>query len=492
MKYYIGADLGTSSVKLILCDADGEIVKTVTKYYDVSYPHPGWSEQSPSDWWNAFSAGVKELAEGIDGICGISVAGQMHGLVILDKDDNVIRPAILWNDGRTFAETEYLNTVIGKQKLSEHTANIAFAGFTAPKILWVKNNEPENFARIAKIMLPKDYINYRITKVHATEYSDAAGMLLLDVKNKCWSKEMLDICSIDESKMPELFESYECIGTVSSDVAKKLGLSQNVKVIAGAADNAAAAIGTGTVGNGKCNISLGTSGTVVISSDKFSVDANNSLHAFCHADGGYYLMGCMLSAASCNKWFCEEVLETEDFAAEQAAITEDMLGNNNVYFLPYLMGERCPVNDTNASGMFIGLRPDSTRADMLQAVLEGVAFAIRDNVEVAKSLGINIERSTVCGGGARSELWLKIISNVLNIELQVPMAEEGPSLGAARLAMVGCGEYASVAECATVEIKNTVKPDKMLAERYEKKYKKFKEIYPNTKELFRTLMEENK
>ncbi len=491
MKYYIGADLGTSSVKLILCGADGEIVKTVTKYYDVSYPHPGWSEQSPSDWWKAFSDGVNELADGTDTICGISLAGQMHGLVILDKDDNVIRPAILWNDGRTFAETEYLNTVIGKQKLSEHTANIAFAGFTAPKILWVKNNEPENFARIAKIMLPKDYINYRLTKVHATEYSDAAGMLLLDVKNKCWSKEMLDICDINEKQMPRLFESYECIGTVSSDVAKEFGLSENVKVIAGAADNAAAAIGTGTVGNGKCNISLGTSGTVVISSDKFSVDDNNSLHAFCHADGGYYLMGCMLSAASCNKWFCEEVLKTEDFAAEQAAITEDMLGNNTVYFLPYLMGERCPVNDTNASGMFIGLRPDSTRADMLQAVLEGVAFAIRDNVEVAKSLGINIEKSTVCGGGARSELWLKIISNVLNIELQVPMAEEGPSLGAARLAMVGCGEYASVAECATVEIKNTVKPDKMLAERYEKKYKKFKEIYPNTKELFKILTEEN-
>ena len=340
-------------------------------------------------------------------------------------------------------------------------------------------------------MLPKDYINYRLTKVHATEYSDAAGTLLLDVKNKRWSKEMLDICFVSERQMPRLFESYECIGTVSPDVARKLGLSENVKVIAGAADNAAAAIGTGTVGNGKCNISLGTSGTVLISSDAFSVDANNSLHAFCHSDGGYYLMGCMLSAASCNKWFCEEILKTEDFAAEQADITEEMLGNNNVYFLPYLMGERSPINDTNASGMFIGLRPDTTRAAMLQAVMEGVAFAIRDNVEVACKLGINIEKSTVCGGGARSELWLKIISNVLDIELEVPKTEEGPALGAARLAMVGCGDYGSVAECATVEIKNTVTPDKVLAERYEKKYKKFKEIYPNTKELFRKLMETN-
>ncbi len=488
MNYYIGTDLGTSSVKLILTDACGAILRSVTKSYPVHYPRSGWSEQEPEDWWNAFCSGVREISAGIDGICGVSVAGQMHGLVILDEDDNVIRPAILWNDGRTAGETEYLNTVIGKDKLSEYTANIAFAGFTAPKILWVKKNEPKNFARIAKIMLPKDYINYRLTGVHATEYSDASGMLLLDVKNKRWSREMLDICEISEKQMPRLFESYECIGAVLPDVAKELGLSEAVKVIAGAADNAAAALGTGTVGNGKCNISLGTSGTVLISSDTFSVDANNSLHAFCHSDGGYYLMGCMLSAASCNKWFCEDVLKTEDFAAEQSEITEDMLGNNNVYFLPYLMGERSPINDTNASGMFIGLRPDTTRAKMVQAVLEGVAFAIRDNVEVARSLGINIEKSTVCGGGARSELWLKIISNVLNIELQLPKTEEGPALGAARLAMVGCGEYSSIPKCAAVEIKNTVTPDKALAERYEKKYKKFKEIYPNTKVLFRKLL----
>jgi len=477
-------------VKLILTTAKGETVKTVSKSYSVHYPAPGWSEQLPQDWWNAFSEGVRELTAGIDGVCGMSVAGQMHGLVILDEEDKVIRPAILWNDGRTFAETEYLNTVIGKEKLSEYTANIAFAGFTAPKILWVKNNEPENFKRIRKIMLPKDYINYRLTNVFATEYSDAAGTLLLDVKNKRWSREMADICGIGESQLPRLYESSECIGSILPNVASELGLPAGVKIIAGAADNAAAAIGTGTVGNGKCNISLGTSGTVLISSDSFGVDKNNSLHAFCHSDGGYYLMGCMLSAASCNKWFCEEVLKTEDMAEEQKGITDSMPGNNNVYFLPYLMGERCPVNDTNASGMFIGLRPDTGRAEMLQAVLEGVAFAIRDNVEVARSLGINAESSTVCGGGARSALWLKIIANVLNIELRVPVAEEGPALGAARLAMVGCGEYSRVAECATVEIKNTVKPDKVLAKRYEKKYKKFKEIYPNTKELFKILNKE--
>lgn len=491
MKYYVGADLGTSSVKLILASREGRVLKTVTKDYAVRYPAPGWSEQMPEDWWREFCTGVRELTDGVDGVCGISVAGQMHGLVILDEADKVIRPAILWNDGRTFRETEYLNTVIGKKRLSDYTANIAFAGFTAPKILWLKNNEPHSFERIAKLMLPKDYINYKLTGVYATEYSDAAGTLLLDVKNKRWSREMLDICGIGEEKMPKLFESYQCIGTVLPDIAKELGLPENVRVIAGAADNAAAAIGTGTVGKGRCNISLGTSGTVLISSKSFGVDENNGLHAFCHADGGYYLMGCMLSAASCNKWFYEEILKTEDFGAEQKNITEDMLGNNNVFFLPYLMGERCPVNDTNASGVFIGLRPDSTRADMLLAVLEGVAFAIRDNVEVARSLGINIESSTVCGGGARSELWLEIVSSVLDIELQVPEAEEGPALGAARLAMVGCGEYASVGECAAVEIKKTVKPDKAVAARYEKKYKRFKEIYPNLKMLFKMLAEEN-
>lgn len=488
MAYYIGADLGTSSVKLILCDRIGAVVRSCTKNYPLRYPHPGWSEQDPADWLDAFSEGVRELVAGIDGVAGIGVAGQMHGLVILDAEDRVIRPAILWNDGRTFEETDYLNTEVGREKLSAYTANVAFAGFTAPKLLWVKKREPENFERIARIMLPKDYINYRLTGVYATDYSDAAGTLLLDVKAKRWSGEMLSLCSLDESRMPRLFESGACIGTVLPGIAKKLGLSVGVRVAAGAADNAAAAIGTGTVGDGKCNISLGTSGTVLISSERFRMDRNNSLHAFCHADGGYYLMGCMLSAASCNKWFCEEILGTGDFSAEQARIGGETLGRNRVYFLPYLMGERSPVNDTNASGVFLGLRPDTTRAAMLQAVLEGVAFAVRDNVEVARSLGIRIESSTVCGGGARSPLWLTILCNVLGIELRVPETEEGPALGAVRLAMVACGEYPSVRACAREpKTAKTYSPDPETAARYEARYRAFRKIYPSLKELFSEL-----
>ena len=314
MNYYIGIDLGTSSVKLLLVDETGAICGSVTKEYPISFPQPGWSEQDPADWWKAVQYGILELTSRVDKsqIRGIGCGGQMHGLVVLDDKDAVIRPAILWNDGRTDEETTWLNTEIGKAKLSELTANIAFAGFTAPKILWMKNQEPAHFARIRKIMLPKDYINYRLTGVHACDYSDASGMLLLDVKNRCWSKEMLEICGISEAQMPALFESYEVIGTLLPETAALLGLPENVKVAAGAGDNAAAAVGTGTVGEGACNISPGTSGTLFISSERFGVDPNNALHAFAHADGKYHLMGCMLSAASCNKWFCDEILKTKD------------------------------------------------------------------------------------------------------------------------------------------------------------------------------------
>lgn len=488
MNYYIGADLGTSALKLILADRDGNIVNTAVRSYDVSYPHPGWSEQNPEDWWSAFCDGVKELISSTDAnnIKGIAVAGQMHGLVALDKNDNVIRPAILWNDGRTASETEYLNSIIGKEKLSEFTANIAFAGFTAPKILWMKEHEKENFDKISKIMLPKDYINYRLTGVHATDFSDASGMLLLDVKNRCWSKEMLDICGVSEKQMPKLFESYEKIGDVNAEASELCGLSCSTAVSAGAGDNAGAAVGTGAVGNGGCNISLGTSGTIFISSDSFSVDINNALHSFCHADGAYHLMGCILSAASCNKWFCGEILKNENYKELEAEIKDQKLGNNNIFFLPYLMGERSPLNDTDAKGVFIGMRPDTSRADMYQAVLEGVAFAIKDNLEIVKSLGINVTKSTVCGGGAKSELWRKILCNVLEIELEIPACEEGPGYGAAMLAMCTCGEYSNVEECTKKLVKTSgaVKPDNELCALYKDKYRKFSTIYPALKGIF--------
>lgn len=483
---YIGIDLGTSAVKLLLMDGNGEIKKIVSKEYPLFFPNPGWSEQNPEDWFEQSMNGLKELTAECDKsqIAGISFGGQMHGLVVLDEEDNVIRPAILWNDGRTGEETEYLNTVVGKETLSKYTANIAFAGFTAPKILWMKRHEPERFQKIKKIMLPKDYLVYRLCGTFCTDISDASGMLLMDVKNKCWSKEMLEICSITEEQLPKLYESYEVVGSLKKNIAEELGMTEEVKVIAGAGDNAAAAVGTGTVGEGMCNISLGTSGTIFISSKKFKVDENNALHSFAHADGNYHLMGCMLSAASCNKWWSEEILKTTDFVNEQAGITK--LGENNVFYLPYLMGERSPHNDPKVRAAFIGMSMDTTREEMTQAVLEGVAFGLRDSLEVARSLGINIARTKICGGGAKSPLWKKIIANVMNIKVEVIESEEGPALGAAMLAAVGCGEYPDV-ETATkqfVKTVDTVEPEKELVEKYEERYQKFKNIYPAVKNLF--------
>ena len=489
---YIGIDLGTSACKLLLVDEAGQVRNTVTRDYPLAFPRPGWSEQDPAHWWSAVLEGVPELLSGFDAneVKGIGCGGQMHGLVALDGADSVLRLAILWNDGRTAKEVDYLNEAVGRDKLSQYTANIAFAGFTAPKLLWMRANEPELFAKIEKIMLPKDYLVYHLTGVHATDYSDASGTLLLDVEHKCWSKEMCGICGVTENQLPRLYESWAPVGTLLPEIAKTLGLPESVVVCAGAGDNAAAAVGTGTVGKGGCNISLGTSGTIFISSDQFGVDPHNALHSFAHADGGYHLMGCMLSAASCNKWWQEEIIGTEDYAGEQARITPDKLGNNHVYFLPYLMGERSPINDTNARGTFIGLTMDTTRADMLQAVLEGVAFAIRDSFEVARSLGVDIPRSNICGGGSKSPLWKKIMSKVLGIPLDIVAAEQGPGYGGPILAMVATGQYPTVqAACdALVSVSDAIEPDPTLTALYEERYQQFRQIYPACKALFGRLL----
>ena len=486
--YFIGIDLGTSGVKLILVDETGRIHRQQTESYPIAFPHPGWSEQSPEDWWDAVVRGLKTLTDGIDVslVKGIGTGGQMHGLVALDENDNVIRPAILWNDGRTAADVDYLNNEIGKDVLAERTANIAFAGFTAPKLLWMRREEPENFARIRRICLPKDYLTLKLTGILATDYSDASGMLLLDVKNKDWSDEMLALCSLTREQMPKLMESYEIVGELSKTASEETGLPQTVKVAAGAGDNAAAAVGTGTVKDGDCNLSLGTSGTLFIASDTFGVDPANALHSFAHASGRYHLMGCMLSAASCNAWLCDNILKTKDYAAEQKDITEDKLGNNHVYFLPYLMGERSPINDTNSRGTLIGMTMDTSRADIVQAVLEGVAFALRDSLEVARDLGLTVNRSCLCGGGARSPLWRTILANVLNVTLEIPQTEEGPSMGGAMLAMVGCGLYPTVEACCDdlVHITTRVEPTPELTARYEARYQQFRKLYPALKPVF--------
>ena len=338
--YFIGIDLGTSAVKMLLMRDDGKIVNSVTKSYPISFPYTGWSEQNPEDWLRETKKGLIELMAEYpkEELVGISFGGQMHGLVVLDENDRVIRPAILWNDGRSSEETEFLNNSVGRKVLSERTANIAFAGFTLPKILWMKKHEPDLFSKIRRIMLPKDYLIYMLSGEFCTDFSDASGTLLLDVKNRTWSKEMLELCNLNINQLPKLYESYEQVGTLRKVVAEELDFKPTVKIIAGAGDNAAAAIGTGTIGEGRCNISLGTSGTIFISSTHFKVDSFNALHSFAHADGNFHLMGCMLSAASANQWWCEKILGTTHYAEEQANIQK--LGENNVYFLPYLMGER--------------------------------------------------------------------------------------------------------------------------------------------------------
>lgn len=483
---YIGVDLGTSAVKLLLMNEAGHIEKIVSREYPLSFPHSGWSEQNPYDWYDKTLDGLKELLSECDKslVDGISFGGQMHGLVTLDAQDEVVRPAILWNDGRTTEETTYLNEQIGRERLTGYTANIAFAGFTAPKILWMQKNEPDLWAKVKKIMLPKDYLAYRLSGTFCTDYSDASGMLLMDVKNKCWSKEMMEICHVSREQLPDLYESFEVVGTLKKEIASELGVPETVKVIAGAGDNAAAAVGTGTVGANHCNLSLGTSGTLFVSSDKFGVDEHNALHSFAHADGGYHLMGCMLSAASCNKWWMDEILKTKDYAGEQKGI--QTLGENQVFYLPYLMGERSPHNNPDARAMFVGMSMDTTREDMTLAVLEGVAFGLRDSLEVARSLGIRIDSSRICGGGAKSPLWRQIIAAVMNVKLEIIESEEGPGYGAAILAAVGCGTFESVERACEklVKVIDTVEPDPVLVQKYEEKYQKFKQLYPIMKNWF--------
>lgn len=483
---FIGVDLGTSAVKLLLMDETGKIHKIVSKEYPLYFPQPGWSQQNPQDWIRQSMEGIKELTAQCDKsqIKGISFGGQMHGLVVLDEKDQVIRPAILWNDGRTGKQTDYLNQEIGKETLSQYTGNIAFAGFTTPKILWMREKEPENFARIRKIMLPKDYLAFYLSGEFSTDYSDASGTLLLDVEHKCWSEEMMEICGIRESQLPKLYESWEPTGIIKPETAEELGIPRDVKIIAGAGDNAAAAVGTGTVGEGQCNLSVGTSGTVFISSKNFGVDEHNALHSFAHADGNYHLMGCMLSAASCNKWWMEEILRTREYQKEQDGIRK--LGENPVFYLPYLMGERSPHNDPDARAAFVGMSMDTARDDMTQAMLEGVAFGLRDSMEAAKSTGLIPKRSKICGGGAKSPLWRKIIANVMNMKIDRIESEEGPGYGAAILAAVGCGAFSSVEEAAgrLVKITDTEEPDPQLAEKYEEKYQKYRKLYPALKEFY--------
>ena len=478
---FIGVDLGSITCRLMLMDEEGDVRRTIAKAYPMYFPEPGWCEQDPELWWGAVSAGIRELVRGYDvsQVAGIGVAGQMHALVALDAQDRPVCPAILWNDGRAQFQSDYLNNEVGRRWLSAKTGNVSYAGFTAPKLLWLREEEPQRFSRIDKIMLPKDYVNYRLTGVHATDCSDASGTLLFDVRLRCWSKPMLSICGLREGQMPRVLESYEPVGTLLPEVAADLGLPERVLVCAGASNNAAAAIGTDTVGTGRCNIRIGTSGTILVSNDHFAVDDRNALHSFCHADGTYHFLGCMLSASASNRWWMNDILKSRDYEGEQRRISDDRLGHNSVFFLPYLMGERSPYNDPNARGAFIGMHLHTAREDMTQAVLEGVAFAMRDCLDSARAEELEVTGSTISGANV-SPLWKRIFANVLGIQLITTKVPDVVSFGAAMLSSVACGCWPDVRSCSHELVKTAeiTKPDRWTTSLYQDRYDTWHSLYP--------------
>ncbi|MCG8568903.1 MAG: xylulokinase [Spirochaetes bacterium] len=478
---YLGIDLGTSSVKMLLMSKEGEIIATITEEYPVYYFNENWAEQDPEDWWQAVLKGMEKILSNkyASQLRGISFSGQMHGLVILDEADQVIRPAILWCDQRTQKECDDLNTEIGVDKLIQYCGNIALTGFTASKILWVRGNEPEKFARIRKIMLPKDYIAFKLTGQFCTDMSDASGTNLLNVSARNWSRQMLTICGLQEEQMPALYESYQKVGVVKKDIQDLLGLSDSVFVAAGAGDQAAGAVGTGAVLEGNLSIALGTSGVIFAPNQQFTLDAQHGLHSFAHANGKWHQMGVILSAASSLKWWVESIQKQDDFnqiIQEAAAIKA---GANKLVFLPYLIGERTPHNNPDARGVFVGLNISHTRADMTRAILEGVIFAMRDSLELLRNAGVNVENAVISGGGAKSDLWNQITSDILNIKVRTLQANEGPAFGAAILAAVADNCFANVEEgCAQlVQYEKEFIPDNQNVQIYDRQYAVFQKLY---------------
>ena len=490
---FLGIDLGTSSVKIIVMDDKGKVIESVSKSYPISYPEVGWAEQNPEDWWNSTKEGINELLSKnniiVNDIKGISFSGQMHGLVLLDEKNDVLMPAILWCDQRTQVQCEYLNKKFGQDKLSKYTANKALTGFTLPKLLWVKENRLEIYEKTAHIMLPKDYISFKLTGSFASDVSDASGTLMFDVENRKWSSEMLDLLEIDEKILPKVYESSEVVGKVSEEASKEVRLSTETLVIAGAGDQAAGAVGTGTVDAGVLSVALGTSGVVFGCNEKFSVDTENKLHSFCHSNGKWHQMGVMLSAASCLQWWVENInIDAEGDIYEKllSEAEQSPVGSNKLIFLPYLMGERTPHSDVNAKGSFIGLNITHKRGDMTRAILEGVCFGLRDSLEILKSTAAEATEVRVSGGGSRNRFWRQILADIFNIKVGVINSAEGPAYGAAILAAVGCGLYKTVEDAcrALINISDEVNPISKNVEKYDKVYEVYKSLYYSLKDKF--------
>lgn len=502
MKYLIGIDLGTSGTKTVLFDEDGNTVKSHTVEYPMSQPENGWAEQNPLDWYNASVETLKAVTRGIDSsaIAGIGISGQMHSLVMLDENNDVIRPAILWCDGRTSKECEEITEKIGYDRLIEITANPALTGFTASKILWVKNNEPENYAKCRHILLAKDYVRFMLTGEYATEVSDASGMQLLDIKNRCWSDEVIQKLGIDKSLLAKVYESPDITGYITKEAAALTGLKEGTPVVGGAGDNAAAAVGTGVVEEGKAFTTIGTSGVVFAHTKEMHVDPKGRVHTFCCAvPGEWHVMGVTLAAGLSLKWFRDNFCKEEITTAESMGVDsyylmdkeaeQSPIGCNKLLYMPYLMAERTPHLDADCRGAFYGLSAMHQKRDMIRAVMEGVVYSLRDCTEVLKEMSVTTDDMAACGGGGSSPLWRSMLADVFNTPVKTVTSKEGPALGAAILAGVGTGIYPSVQEACrrVVKAKTVQAPDADNHTEYEKYYGVYRSLYPALKNTYKDL-----
>ncbi|SDI17340.1 xylulokinase [Desulfosporosinus hippei] len=504
MQFLLGVDLGTSGTKTVLFDLAGNAICSKTIEYPLYQPANGWAEQDPSDWWSATCAGIKYVitTSGIDasGIAGIGLSGQMHGLVMLDKNGIVLRKSIIWCDQRTDNECQQMNKLVGERRLIEITANPALTGFTASKILWVQNNEPEIYEKCAHILLPKDYIRYMFTGEFATEMSDASGMQLMDIPRRCWSDEILSKFNIDKSLLGKIYESPEVTGKVHGKAAELTGLREGTIVVGGAADNSAAAVGTGVVRAGNAFTTIGTSGVVYAISDDVSIDIKGRVHTFCSAvPGKWTVMSCTLGAGLSLKWLRDtccapEMIEAEKLGVDPYVIMNTLAeqvkpGAGGLIYLPYLMGERSPHPDPYSRGVFFGLSASHSRANMIRAVMEGVAYSQLECVDVFKEMRVNVADMIACGGGGRSPLWRQMLADMYGCPVSTIKADEGPAFGVAILAGVGAGIYDSVEDaCDNLVIKNSVQqPNVAAGQVYGEYYQLYKKLYLDLQDSFKQL-----
>ena len=504
MKYLLGIDIGTSATKTVLFDTIGNVIASAVFEYPLLQPQNGWAEQHPEDWWQATQHGIAAVLaqSGIaaTSICGIGLSGQMHSLVMLDENNAVLRPSILWCDGRTADACEEIHARVGRDRLIALTANPALTGFTASKILWVRAHEPHIYAKCKHILLPKDYIRLRLTGVYATEVSDASGMGLLDVANRCWSQEVLQKLDIDPNLLPKVYESPDITGYITKEAAAITALAQGTLVVGGAGDNAAAAVGTGVVTQGKAFATIGTSGVVFAHTDTLSIDPQGRVHTFCCAvPGAWHVMGVTLAAGASLQWFrnqfCQDIIADANARGVDAydcmneMVQQVPIGANRLLFLPYLMGERTPHLDADCRGAFIGLSAIHTRAEMIRAIMEGVTYSLRDCMEILREMGVASAQIVACGGGGTSSIWRQMLADILNCDVTTVASREGPALGAALLAGVGAGIYESVpAACAQVIATCAPQPPQHMHQAaYDAMYAIYRSLYPALRDGFATL-----